>query len=440
VRSSLRVKIHEIRPKVDHNISLAGLLLTDADTASLKVERAREGPIKGLLNFKKELPTGEVYILNGAEFPNSEAVDMLLYLIWHAEQNNWNRLVQFKGLNTLAKEVFGVKRLGKAERRLIERILTVWKFHGYYFKDSFVWQGKRITTQFGVIDDWQINSFGRGRPAELKIWFNEKFIEICKHTDWYRRPTWIEIKKLRKEIAKSLYLLALEYKPGKDAKTWRIYIDKDIKFWYRNALNSLAELKHLYPKLIVEKRLKPAIDEINVKTNLFMELVNYEKDRYYIKVAETINSVPVNLPFYKYDLLHRIVILSYLAQKNSTLTSAALLRMAEKLSSEEIRDILDSVNIGNINLADLDDLDGFELSMSRLNTLFSWMKEMYSDKPVTYNLICHNKIMLAIESEEEIIFICQDVPSCNMLSKLSQELSRFFGKRVKFVPNPVFLT
>jgi len=148
----------EIKPKLDHNINIAGLLLTDADTFSRKASKAEKGAIKGLRFFSKKIPTGTVYIVNGVEFPNAEAVDLLLYLIWHLEKNGWEEILRFKGLNKIVKDVFGVKKLGQAQREKMERLLTIWKFHGYYFPDSFVWKGQKITMQFGVISNWKIIS------------------------------------------------------------------------------------------------------------------------------------------------------------------------------------------------------------------------------------------------------------------------------------------
>jgi len=88
----------EHNPKVDHNISLAGLLVTDADTVIEKLEREKKGPLKGLYVFRKRIPAGEVCICNGAEFPNAEAVDLLLYLIVQLEKNNWERKLMVKSI------------------------------------------------------------------------------------------------------------------------------------------------------------------------------------------------------------------------------------------------------------------------------------------------------------------------------------------------------
>jgi len=438
----IRIKIMEIKPKLDHNITLAGLLITDADRAILKTERATKNPIKGLLFFKKTVPTGIVYIVNGAEFPNAEAVDLLLYLIWLAEKNNWKRKLELESLNKLAKEIFGVKKLGQTQRERIERILTIWKFHGYYFPNSFLWEGKKITTQFGVIDDWEIKPQGKGKPAKVEITFNEKFIEICKNTNWYRRPKWTEIKKLRKEIAKSLYILALEYKPSEDAKEWKIYIDNDLKDWYRNALNSLANPEYLYPKLIIEKRLKPAIKEINEKTNLRMELQQTEEGNYCIAVEEVApaGSEALEIPFDKLSAEDKALLIAYLeavAEKKkisniwgflrsmSTRQVKIWLKKARKYFEEEVKEDRKTELVEKPRL---------------LEVLRKWGEKKFKNLDERKRKILVNayfgedKVLKAYENNKKIVFTCIDRIMASLLSeKFGEEVKKVFGKKVIFV-------
>ena len=428
-------KMKEVKPKLDHNITLAGLLVTDADKAVLKTERATEGPIKGLLFFKKTIPTGIVYILNGAEFPNAEAVDLLLYLIWKAEQNNWQRKLKLESLNNLAKEVFGVKKFGKTEKKLIERLLTIWKFHGYYFPNSFLWQGRRITIQFGVIEDWVIESQGRGKPAKVEITFNEKFLEICRETDWYRRPSWLEIRKLRKEIAKSLYLLALEYKPDGQTKDWKIFIDNDLKSWYRNALNSLANPQHLRPSIIF-KRLKGAIEEINEKTNLRMELQQTEEGNYCIAVEEVAPAgvEAIEIPFDKLPAEDKALLIAYVeavAKERKinniwgflrSMTSRQVkvwLNKAKKYFSSEVSKAKETELVEKPRL---------------LRVLREWGNKRLKGNEILFNVYFgEDKLLKAYENNKKVVFVCIDEILAQLLSKkFGEELKEVFGKKVEF--------
>ena len=325
-------------PKVDHNITLAGLLVTDANTVIKKLDREKEGLLKGLYAFKKKIPTGEVYICNGTEFPNADAVDLLLYLIIKLEDNNWEGELTFKSVRQILRDVFNVGTSKFWIEKLI-RLLVIWKNHSFYFPKSFTWEGKTVKAYFGVIDDFIIESQGKGKPAKVEISFNRKFIEICKNTDWYRRPPWSEIRKLRKETAKRLYMLALEYKPGEKSKEWKIYLENDLKHWYRNAMNSLANPKYLRPSIIF-KRLTNAIEEINGKTNLKMNLQETKEGNYCIVVKEVImpGVEKVKIPFDNLPEEDKAVLIAY--------TKA----VAEKRKIRNILGFLRSMNTKQVKL------------------------------------------------------------------------------------------
>lgn len=437
---NLIVKGEGVRPKLDHNITLAGLLITDADKATLRVERASEGPIKGLFFFRKVLPTGVVYILNGAEFPNAEAVDFLLYLIWLVEKNNWQRKVEFESLNSLAKEVFGVQKLGKAEKRLIERILTIWKFHGFYFENSFVWGGEKITTQFGVIENWEIKPQGRGKPTKIEIIFNEKFIEICKDTSWYRRPSWLEVRKLRKEIAKSLYLLALEYKLSENLKKWKIFVGNDLKRWYRNALNSLASPKHLRPSIIL-KRLKGAIEEINEKTNLRMELQKTEEGNYCILVEEVApaGTEALKIPFDELSSEDKALLISYVeivAEEKKIKNIWGFLR---SMTSRQLKIWLNRAKKYFEESQKAEKRGKLIEKPKLINTLLRWAKKELKGKPATFKAFFVGRFLTAYENNEKIVFICVDRVICEAMEKYySGKVKELFKKEVVFLTEEEF--
>ena len=435
-RPNIVIKMQEVKPKLDHNITLAGLLVTDADKALQKTKRATEGPIKGLLFFKKKIPTGTVYILNGAEFPNAEAVDLLLYLIWQAEKNDWKRKLRLESLNKLAKNVFGVKKIGKTEKKLIERLLTIWKFHGYYFPDSFLWQGRRITAQFGVIGDWEIESQGRGNPAKVEITFNEKFLEICRETDWYRRPPWIEIKKLRKEIAKSLYLLALEYKPNEQTKGWKIYMDNDLKSWYRNTLNSLANPQYLYPKLIIEKRLKPAIEEINEKTNLRMELQQTEEGNYCITVEEVApaGAEAIEIPFDKLPAEDKAILIAYVEAVAEEKKIKNIWGFLRSMTSRQVRIWLNKAR-KYFNSEDKTARESELVEKPRLlQVLREWGRKKLGDKEFLFKTyFSEYNLLKAYENNRKVVFVCIDKILSTLLNQeFAEELKEVFGKEVVF--------
>ena len=417
-----------VKPKLDHNIVLAGLLVTDADTSFNKVERATKGVIKGLYYLEKEIPTGKVYILNGAEFPNADAVDLLLYLLWYAEQNNWNKNLELESLNKIAQDVLGTKRLGKNDKKKIERLLTIWKFHGYYFPGSFTWKGKNITIQFGVIEDWEIESQGKGKPSRLTITFNEKFLQICKETDWYRRPKWLEVRKLRKETAKRLYMLALEYKPSEKSKEWKIYIDKDLKHWYRNALNSLANPEHLRPSVILDRRLKPALKEISDKTDLKMELQQTDEGNYCIVVKQKELEIIVRKnPFDKLSNEEKFILISYLEAVKDRRNINNVFAFAKSLTERELelwlnkaRKYLELKVSGDRSTEYVEKPRLMEILKSELSKLTTGRKII-------------PKVLKGMENNKRVVFICSDRMTAKFLNQFwSERLKEVFRKPVFF--------
>jgi DNA-binding PadR family transcriptional regulator len=433
--SAVQIVEEKHEPKIDRNISLAGLLVTDADTITGKLKREEKGLLKGLYVFKKKIPTGEVYICNGAEFPNSEAVDLLLYLIVQLEKNNWERKLRVKSLRELIREVYGITSGGKTWAERIRRSLVIWANHKYYFPKTFFWHGEVIEAFFGVIDSWGIKSQGRGRPAKIEISFNEKFIEICKNTDWYRRPRWLEVRRLRKEIAKSLYLLAYDYKPDERSKEWKIYINSDLKYWYRNALNSLANPKHLYPKLIIEGRLKPAIKEINSKTNLRMNLYCTEEGNYAISVEEVAppGSGKIEIPFDKLPDEDKAILIAYLetvAEEKKIKNIWGFLRsMTSKQVESWLRKAKEYVESG----IESDKETGLIEKPRLLEILRDWGKKKLEGKEILYRTYFgEDKILKAYENNRKVIFKCVDKIVADLLKKYSGELKEVFKKEVVF--------
>ena len=429
---SVQVKLiteKESDPKVDHNITLAGLLLTDANTITNKLERERKGLLKGLYVFRKEISTGEVCICNGIEFPNPDAVDLLLYLIVSLEKNNWERKLTFESLRRLIREIYGVKTAGKTWVDQIKRSLIIWSNHKYYFPKSFLWHGQLIEIFFGVIDDWEIKSQGRGKPAKIEITFNEKFVEICKNTDWYRRPSWLEIKKLRKEVAKSLYMLAINYKPNERAKTWRIYIDKDLKSWYRNALNSLANPKYLKPYYVL-KRLNGAIEEINQKTNLQMELRKTPQGNYCIDIKERVPSgtCRLELPYDNLPEDSKALLIAYLSANSDRRKINNIEGFLRSLNSKELKSYLrEAQNY-------FESLVKSRSSEQLLKEFYSWA-ETTVPEGVRRALFKKENIVDAEESIEKIVFYCRSLSLAKFYNKeYSSKLREYFGKEIEFKP------
>jgi hypothetical protein len=436
---SLKIRVGDNKnsnPKVDHNITITGLIVTDADKAIEKLERQKKGLLKGLYVFKKKIPTGEVYICNGAEFPNAEAVDLLLYLLIQLEKNNWNRKLTFKSLRELIKNVYESKNVGKTWAEQIKRGLVIWKNHSFYFPKSFVWEGNLIEAYFGVIEDFKIKPQGRGKPAKVEITFNETFIEICKNTTWYRRPPWAEMKKLRKEVAKRLYMLALEFKPAERSREWKIYIDNDLKEWYRNSLNSLANPKYLKPYYIL-KRLKGAIEEINQKTNLRMEFQQTEEGNYCIAVEEIHMSgvEKLEIPFDKLPNEDKAILVAYVEAVAKEKKIQNVWGFLRSMSDRQVKRWLKKAKeYFNSETSKKTKKVKLKEKPELLEILRNWGSKEFSDKPALYRLYFgEDKVLKAYEGKDKVVFVCVDKYLAHLLSEYSGKLKEVFGKGVSFV-------
>jgi hypothetical protein len=434
----------EVKPKIDHNINIAGLLVTDADTVLDKLERETKGVLKGLFTFPKKVNQGVVFICNGVEFPNAEAVDLLLYLLHLVESNDWPYEIEISGLNVLAKKVFGIKQSGKIWNEKIERFLVIWANHKFYFKNCFYWQGKVVdSVMFGVIQSFKIDRRGRGKPTVLSVTFDKDFIEICKNTTWYRRPSWEELRKLRKETAKNLYLVSLEYKPDENSKTWKIYLDNNLGYWYRNTLNSLANPKYLKPYYVIN-RLKGAIEEINKKTKFHMELQKTEEGNYCINVKEKGDfkeGTKIRIPFDELTDENKSLLISYVA------------RIADEKGIKNIWGFLRSMNMNQIEtwLGKAKKYFGIEDKKEEkeeekekalyvekpelIETLLEWGKGRFKSESMYKLYFGKGNIVRAYEDKEEVLFICRDNVLARLIekNKIDKELAGVFGKKVTFV-------
>ena len=427
--------LSEHRPKVDHNINIAGFLITDAHTVVGKLEREKEGLLKGLYVFEKDIPTGKVYICNGVEFPTPEAVDLLLYLIVRLEKNNWNRKVNFKSIRELLREAFNDRTGSKYWIEKLRRALIIWANHKFYFPKSFIWREQRIEAFFGVIEDWKFKTQGRGKPAQVEITFNEEFVRICKETQWYRRPSWEEIKKLRKEIAKNLYLLAYDYKPSEKSKSWKIYINSDLKYWYRNALNSLANPKYLYPKLIIEDRIKPAIGEINHNTNLRMEWIETEEGNYAISVEEVAppGSEKIEIPFDRLSDEDKAILIAYVEAVAEEKKIENIWGFLRSMTSRQVRNWLKKARKYFESEIKSDKETELIEKPRLLEILRDWGRKKLGGKEILYKIYFgEDKVLKAYENNKKVVFKCVDEIVVGLLKRYSEELKEVFKKEVIF--------
>jgi hypothetical protein len=341
----------------------------------------------------------------------------------------------------LIKGVYNVDNIGKTRAEQVKRGLIIWKNHSFYFPKSFLWEGHLIETYFGVIEDFTIKTQGRGKPAKVEIIFNEKFLEICRNTTWYRRPSWSEIRKLRKETAKRLYMVALEYKPSENSKDWKIFVDNDLKEWYRNTFNSLANPKHLRPSIVLN-RIRRAIEEINKKTNLRMELQQTEEGNYCIKVKEIApaGAEKIEIPFDKLSKEDKTLLLSYVEEVAKEKGIKSVWGFLRSLTSKQIENWIEEARkYFGVKTTEKKKETEEEKELSEnpelIEMLREWGKERFSDKPALYEVyLGEGKLLKAYEQDKKIIFVCKDRILAKLISQsLKEEIEELFNREVEFI-------
>jgi len=245
--------------KLDFNLILAGLIVNDSDTVVKKTVRVDGGTLKGLYAIPVKTHYGNAYVCNGAEFPTPTTVEVLLFLLYLAEQQNWNREIRFSSVREFLRSM-GKKEDGRTMEQL-KRSLVILSNHSYYFENSFydAESGKKKTVYFGVVDDFKWNDDGSGVVVRL----NEELVKIFSTTKWYRRVPLEDFFALKGETAKALFLYLLNY--HKNSGNWEVYLPDNLVEWYKNITNSKATtLKPSRVKSLIQK----AVDEIDRKTIL----------------------------------------------------------------------------------------------------------------------------------------------------------------------------
>lgn len=254
--------------KLDFNLILAGLVVNDSDTIVKKTVRVGEGTLKGLYAIPVNTNYGKAYICNGSEFPTPATVEVLLFLLYLAEQQNWRRDIYFSSIREFLRSM-GKKEDGRTMEQL-KRSLVILANHSYYFDNSFydAESGKKKTLYFGVVDDFKWNDDGNGVVVRL----NEELVKILSSTKWYRRVPIDEFFSLKGETAKALFLYLINF--HREGREWEVYLPEDLVVWYRNLTNSKATtLKVSRVKHLIEK----AVKEINAKTSLSCKIENWKK-------------------------------------------------------------------------------------------------------------------------------------------------------------------
>jgi hypothetical protein len=212
---------------------------------------------KGLVWRDKD---GYIYKTVGKAPTKTDAI-FLYYLLQCSQQNDWNNKLELsyyeiiKG-SDLQPNSWWYNRLQDSLER--------WTWLKIGFKNGFYSNKKRYSTIFGVIDDFELPKI---KGEKLKIRLSSKWLYQIKESEFYKLIDFEEMKKLKTPLATRLYEIL--GKTFKGRNEWSIDAHK---------LANKIPMQEQYLTHIIAK-IKPAINRINKKTTLNIDLEIRKKER-----------------------------------------------------------------------------------------------------------------------------------------------------------------
>ena len=167
----------------------------------------------------------------------------------------------------IAKAIFGEKIGGSKAYARIMNAIKKWQSIAINFEGVF-YEGDGYTIRgFSIIDEYTL----RKETGELTVRFSEAYVNQLKETKFYKLIDFDQYKKLHKTSSARLYEILV--KQFKDRNEWAIGIKtlaEKITFEKREGA------KDYYPSDIL-RYLKPSINELNKKTDLYIDF-QYNKE------------------------------------------------------------------------------------------------------------------------------------------------------------------
>jgi hypothetical protein len=187
--------------------------------------------------------------------------------------------------------------------------------------------------------------------------------------------------------------------------------------------------------LIIEGRLKPAIEEINDETNLKMKLYQTEEGNYAISVEEVVppGSEKIEIPFEKLSDEDKAILVAYveaLAKEKKIKNIWGFLR---SMTSKQVRSWLKKAKEYFENDVKSDRETELIEKPRLLEILRDWGRKKLEGKEILYRTYFgEDKILKAYENNKKVVFECVDKIVADLLKKYSEELKEVFKKEVIF--------
>lgn len=189
----------------------------------------------------------------------------LLYKLYHSKNLDACSLVTSR--YEIAKNIFGGNSFGGNIYARILKALKKWKAVSINFEGVFYEDDGHTVRYFSIIDEVVL----RQKSGEISIRFSDAYIKQLNESKFYKLIDFEQIKLLHRSSSARLYEILV--KNFSSRTEWAINIQllaEKITFEKREFADKY------YPSDIL-RSLRPSINEINKKTELFIEF-HYNKD------------------------------------------------------------------------------------------------------------------------------------------------------------------
>jgi hypothetical protein len=209
-----------------------------------------------------EKANGKYEVISPLGLPKHFDKIVLYFLLYKLYlENGFSTCVSNTSRYEVAKNVFcGVKDLGKNKFDRIMKALKKWSALTISFEGVFYADNDLAVRFFHIIDECVLNK----KTGELIIKWNQSYVRQLEESRFYKLIDFEQYKKLTKTSSARLYEILV--KSFKDRSEWAINMELLAE---KLTFEKRPNAKSYYASDIL-RYLKPAITEINKKTDLYI--------------------------------------------------------------------------------------------------------------------------------------------------------------------------
>jgi hypothetical protein len=190
----------------------------------------------------------------GYKFPVKTDYIFLLYFLLESQRNGWSDEIVTSKYKVLKN--CSMPNTQQSYNRL-EDSLKRWKMVGIEFQGTFYDRKTYSIMNFGIIDDWRIDTENRS----LYIKINRFWLYKIKESDFFKYINFTKLKMLKSPLTVRLYEILIKNFQGR--KTWAI---DAMKLAQKIPMNE-KHASHIIPKV------QAAVNRINSQTDLKIKVM-----------------------------------------------------------------------------------------------------------------------------------------------------------------------